>query len=74
MTTKIVNVVEDPETGDLMLDLGIELCAELGWQEGDTLDCIELCAELGWQEGDTLDWQDNKDGSWMIRKISPSQT
>jgi hypothetical protein len=57
MTTKIVNVVEDPDTGDLMLDLG-----------------IELCAELGWQEGDTLEWTDNKDGSWMIRKISPSQT
>jgi hypothetical protein len=38
MTTKIVNVVEDPDTGDLMLDLGIELCAELGWQEGDTLE------------------------------------
>jgi hypothetical protein len=57
MTTKIVNVVEDPDTGDLMLDLG-----------------IELCAELGWQEGDTLDWQDNKDGSWLISKIPPSQT
>ena len=38
MTTKIVNIVEDPDTGDLMLDLGIELCAELGWQEGDTLE------------------------------------
>ncbi len=57
MTTKIVNVVEDPDTGELMLDLG-----------------IELCAELGWQEGDTLDWQDNKDGSWLISKIPPSQT
>ena len=57
MINKIVNVVEDPDTGDLMLDLG-----------------VELCAELGWQEGDTLDWQDNKDGSWLIQKISPSQT
>ena len=57
MIKKIVNIVEDPDTGDLMLDLG-----------------MELCAELGWQEGDTLDWQDQKDGSWMIRKISPSQT
>ena len=55
MTTKIVNVVEDPDTGDLMLDLG-----------------IELCAELGWQEGDTLEWKDNKDGSWLIRKKTPS--
>jgi hypothetical protein len=41
MTTKIVNVVEDPDTGDLMLDLGVELCAELGWQEGDTLEWID---------------------------------
>ena len=57
MIKKIVNIVEDPDTGELMLDLG-----------------MELCAELGWQEGDTLDWQDQKDGSWMIRKISPSQT
>jgi hypothetical protein len=56
MTSKIVNVVEDPDTGDLMLDLG-----------------VELCAELGWQEGDTLEWTDNKDGSWLIQKTSPSQ-
>ena len=56
MTTKIVNVVEDPDTGDLMLDLG-----------------VELCSELGWQEGDTLEWTDNKDGSWLIQKISLSQ-
>jgi hypothetical protein len=41
MTTKTLNVVEDPDTGDLMLDLGVELCAELGWQEGDTLEWID---------------------------------
>ena len=34
----------------------------------------EVVEELGWQEGDTLDWQDNKDGSWLISKIPPSQT
>ena len=57
MTTKSVSVVEDPDTGDLLLDLG-----------------VELCAELGWQEGDTLEWTEQKDGSWMIQKTSPSQT
>ena len=41
MTSKIVNVVEDPDTSELVLDLGIELCAELGWQEGDTLEWID---------------------------------
>ena len=42
MTTKIVNVVEDPDhPGELLLDLGAELCAELGWQEGDTLEWID---------------------------------
>ena len=47
MTTKIVNVVEDPDTGELMLDLGIELCVELGWQEGDQLD---------WQDNKDGSW------------------
>jgi hypothetical protein len=41
MTTRTLNVVEDPDTGELVLDLGIELCAELGWQEGDTLEWID---------------------------------
>ena len=41
MTTKSVNVVEDPDSGDLILDLGDELCAELGWQVGDTLEWID---------------------------------
>jgi hypothetical protein len=57
MTTRTLNVVEDPDSGNLMLDLG-----------------VELCAELGWQEGDTLEWIEQKDGSWMIQKTSPSQT
>ena len=57
MTTKTLNVVEDPDRpGELLLDLGAELCTELDWQEGDTLEWI------------------NEDGSWLIRKISPSQT
>jgi hypothetical protein len=41
MTTKTLNVVEDPDTGELLLDLGNELCAELGWQVGDTLEWID---------------------------------
>jgi hypothetical protein len=37
-TSWTLNVVEDPDNpGELILDLGNELCAELGWQAGDTL-------------------------------------
>ena len=33
-----VQVVEDPDhPGELLLDLGNELCAQLGWQVGDTI-------------------------------------
>lgn len=35
---QIVNVVEDPEgSGELLLDLGLDLCHSLGWQTGDTI-------------------------------------
>ena len=35
----VATVVEDPDNpGQLLLDLGTELCAELGWQVGDTLE------------------------------------
>ena len=35
-------VVEDPEQpGELLLDLGNELCDELGWQEGDVIEWID---------------------------------
>ncbi len=34
-----VTVVEDEQDPDqLLLDLGTELCEQLGWQVGDTLD------------------------------------
>lgn len=37
-TSWTLNVVEDPDNpGELILDLGNELCTELGWQVGDTL-------------------------------------
>ena len=54
MTTKIVQVVEDPDNpGELLLDLG-----------------TELCAEIGWAVGDTIQWIDNKDGTWQITKTT----
>jgi len=35
-------IVEDPDMpGELLLDLGNELCAELGWQVGDTVEWID---------------------------------
>ena len=38
----VAKVVEDPENpGELLLDLGNELCAELGWQVGDMLEWTE---------------------------------
>ena len=50
MTTKTVQVIEDPDNPEeLLLDLG-----------------TELCEELGWKVGDTVQWIDNKDGTWQI--------
>jgi len=35
-------VIEDPnDPEELLLDLGTELCAELGWQVGDTVEWID---------------------------------
>ena len=35
----LAQVVKDPDNpGELLLDLGTELCAELGWQAGDILE------------------------------------
>ena len=54
MTTKIVQVIEDPDNPEeLLLDLG-----------------TELCAELGWKVGDTVQWIDNKDGTWQLLKMT----
>ena len=37
-----VQVIEDPDhPGELLLDLGLELCARLGWQVGDTIEWID---------------------------------
>lgn len=39
MTMHIRTIVEDPESpGELLLDLGNELCDELGWKPGDVIE------------------------------------
>jgi hypothetical protein len=38
----VVQVVEDPNNpGELLLDLGLELCAKIGWKVGDTVEWID---------------------------------
>ena len=38
MLSKVVTLVEDPDhPGELLLDLGEELCEHMGWNEGDQL-------------------------------------
>ena len=29
----------------------------------------ELLEQAGWKEGDTLNWIDQKDGSWLLKKV-----
>ena len=42
MKTRTLQVVDDPDhPGELLLDLGNELCAELGWAVGDTVQWID---------------------------------
>ena len=42
MKTKTVQVIEDPDNPEeLLLDLGTELCEELGWKAGDTVQWID---------------------------------
>ncbi len=33
----------------------------------------DFMEDAGWKEGDTLDWSDNKDGTWTLKKIEPTQ-
>ena len=52
-----LNIVEDPQTGDLLLDLTEELCNEMGWKVGDTLQ---------WEKLDNGSWSlKKKDASTM---------
>ena len=40
--TRTVQVIEDPNNPEeLLLDLGTELCEELGWKVGDTVQWID---------------------------------
>lgn len=40
--SRTLKVVEDPDDPEgLILDLGNDLCAELGWQVGDTIEWID---------------------------------
>ena len=40
--TRTVQVIEDPDNPEeLLLDLGTELCTELGWAVGDTVQWID---------------------------------
>lgn len=42
MTNHIRTIVEDPEQpGELLLDLGNELCDELGWKPGDIIEWLD---------------------------------
>ena len=48
MTPHIRTIVEDPEQpGELLLDLGNELCEELGWKPGDVIE---------WQDNQDGTW------------------
>ena len=29
----------------------------------------DLLEQAGWKEGDTLNWVDQKDGSWLLKKV-----
>jgi len=41
LNSKIVTLVEDEDTGDLILPIGDELMSEVGWEVGDTLDWVD---------------------------------
>ena len=34
----------------------------------------EILESAGWKEGDTLEWVDNKDGTWILRKLDATST
>ena len=41
MTKQILEVQEDPETGNLFLEFPVELLNQMGWAEGDDLEWID---------------------------------
>jgi hypothetical protein len=32
----------------------------------------DLLKQVGWKEGDTLNWVDQKNGSWLLKKVDKS--
>ena len=57
--SRTLNVVEDPDNpGELLWDLGNDLCAQLGWQAGDTVewtyDLPHMAANIGLEPRYTL--------------------
>lgn len=41
-STHQARVIDDPDNpGELLLDLGIELCTKMGWEPGDKLEWID---------------------------------
>lgn len=41
MTTYVLDVKEDPETGDLILEFPDSLLENTGWKVGDTLEWVD---------------------------------
>lgn len=41
MTRWIIEVEEDPQTGEAILQLPPDMLANVGWKEGDTLEWID---------------------------------
>ena len=39
--THLLQIVQDPDSQELLLDLGLELCEQMGWKAGDELYWIE---------------------------------
>ena len=39
--THLLQIVQDPDSQELLLDLGLELCEQMGWKAGDELAWIE---------------------------------
>ena len=50
-----VELLEDPESGDLILPFPTEV-----W--------TEMVTKHGWAEGDVIHWKENADGSWELSK------
>ena len=57
-TSFTVELIHDPETGDLILPFPEEV-----WRE--------MVEKHGWAQGDVISWKEVKDGSWLLSKKKP---